>query len=184
VFTDRAGFNETHFEGIAMELIDKIQRTHGDMFRRMLDVEVIPEKVLVKYFELKKMTDKVDGRLTAGDLAKIAIAAGFDPETMSFPGSEDLSKGDDEVVEEAIIEEPALECLDKDKPTAPADKPTGAADKPTAPLTPGTAVQVFYDGEILIGKIVGVPTDDDSNYQIETERGDTIDAEKDDIEEI
>jgi len=167
-----------------MELIDKIQRTHGDMFRRMLDVEVIPEKVLVKYFELKKMTDKVDGRLTAGDLAKIAIAAGFDPETMSFPFGEDADVQDKvqkPLSTEKPVDETTDETIDEDKLELASEKLEAVATKP---LTPGTAVQVFYDGEILIGKIVGVPTDDDSNYQIETERGDTIDAEKDDIEEI
>lgn len=66
------------------DLRDKVGTVYSSMLRGMLKVNEIPEAVLVRFFVIKKVIDKIDGRLSAGDLLRIAMDVGFNPETGLF----------------------------------------------------------------------------------------------------
>ena len=69
-----------------MELQDKMDRTHLGMFRRMLGVQELPCSLIDSYYDHKKLLDKLDGFLSAGDLASMAIRSGFNVKLMRFEG--------------------------------------------------------------------------------------------------
>lgn len=65
-----------------MELVEKIRDMHAGIFCRMMGKKDIPEEVARRYFELKRLTDKVDGHLTVGDLARCLLDSGYKPEIL------------------------------------------------------------------------------------------------------
>ena len=68
-----------------MENSEKISQVYADLFRRMCGIKgELPDSLLKRYFQIKKLSDKIDGRLSSCDLARIALECGFDPDTMKF----------------------------------------------------------------------------------------------------
>ncbi len=66
------------------ELREKIGDMHSNMFKAMLRLNELPEPLLKRYFVIKAMLDRVDGRLSAADLIRIALDVGLNPETVKF----------------------------------------------------------------------------------------------------
>lgn len=88
------------------DLRDRVGTVYSNMLRGMLKVSEIPEAVLVRFFVIKKVIDKIDGRLHEGDLLRIAMDVGFNPETGLFdligpfvPNGVPLSLSDLEIAE-------------------------------------------------------------------------------------
>jgi len=132
------------------------------------------------------MVDRIDGFLNPADLATIALAAGFNPETGNFSGvpiyetteGEDarlqaqadamavkppLDEADDRVIEEAVeqpVEKMEKKSLEEaEAAVASGAKPVEAAmpDEGKAMLwSPGMPVNVLQADELKQGKIVGV----------------------------
>ena len=69
-------------EEIALQ--DKMNGMHRDMLRVILKVNEVPMAVVEQYFVIKKVIDKVDGRLNVIDLLRIAMDVGFNPATGRF----------------------------------------------------------------------------------------------------
>jgi hypothetical protein len=57
---------------------EKMDPAHRAMLCRMLNVKVLSTDFLEAYDRVKRMTDRVDGRLSPGSLALIAVIAGYD----------------------------------------------------------------------------------------------------------
>jgi hypothetical protein len=66
----------------------KIVPMHWDMFRRMLGVNEVPEPVMVRYFQIKKIIDKLSAPLSVMDLLRMAMDVGFNLETGLFDTEE------------------------------------------------------------------------------------------------
>lgn len=67
-----------------MDLSDKMQQAHKDMFRTMLGVNEVPLSVLQRYFLLKITLDRICGHFTPCDLLRVAMDVGFNLETRLF----------------------------------------------------------------------------------------------------
>lgn len=71
-------------DNVQMDLQDKMSQAHRDNYKRMLGLNELPLPLLKRYFLLKKLYDKIDGFLSVGDMVRIALDVGFNPETMRF----------------------------------------------------------------------------------------------------
>lgn len=67
-----------------VEFQEKMDPTHRASLCRMLRTEQLPECLLTEYLKAKKMVDIIDGSLTVGELAIIALSAGYNPDTGKF----------------------------------------------------------------------------------------------------
>jgi hypothetical protein len=66
------------------DMVHKMVPMHLDYYRRMLGVNEVPEPVMLRYFSLKKYTDKLSAPLSVMDLLRIAMDVGFNLETGKF----------------------------------------------------------------------------------------------------
>ena len=66
------------------DIVSKVEQTHLHFLRKMLGVNEVPEEVLNRYIQIKKIIDKIDARLQPFDLLRIAIDCGFDVATQRF----------------------------------------------------------------------------------------------------
>lgn len=66
------------------EMREKIDDMHSGMLKAMLRLNELPAALLKRYFVIKKLLDRVDGRLTPADLVRIAMDVGLNPETLRF----------------------------------------------------------------------------------------------------
>lgn len=217
------------------EMRDRINPMHRDMLRSMLKLNELPEGLLVQYFAVKKLLDKISAPMSACDLLRIAMDCGFNLDTMRFDGLGIPAKPIEEAAVEAAKEPEkaenvleADEAIARDKaaakhiredavaaveeatePEANAEfsvngetgespdkidednvaDPELASDEPETedkiePLSAGTGVSVFHEGEIVAGIVNGSKEDDDKGliYSIETEAGDIIEVEEKNVE--
>ena len=67
-----------------VEFQEKMDPTHRVSLCRMLNVEQLPECLLREYIKAKIMVDRIDGFLTVGELAILALASGYLPDTRKF----------------------------------------------------------------------------------------------------
>jgi hypothetical protein len=99
------------------DMIHKMNPMHLGYLRRMLGVNEVPEPVMLRYFSLKKYTDKLSAPISVMDLLRIAMDVGFNLETGKFSSKDptcEVAKvniefvGTEEAVEAAKeeIEEP------------------------------------------------------------------------------
>jgi len=54
---------------------EKMDPNHRALLCRMLNVKELPEDLLERYVEVKRLVDRIDGHLNAGDLAMIIVSA-------------------------------------------------------------------------------------------------------------
>ena len=63
---------------------EKMNPIHRENLCRMLRMEQLPECLLKEYLKAKKMIDIIDGSLAVGELAILALMAGYNPNTGKF----------------------------------------------------------------------------------------------------
>ena len=100
-----------------MNMVDfqeKMDPTHQMYLCRMLNVKELPEDLLERYAQVKRLVDRIDGHLTPGDLAMIIISLGANPEIVTSlletTEGEDArlqAQADKEAVEAPTMAEPA-----------------------------------------------------------------------------
>lgn len=59
---------------------EKMDQAHRSLLCRMLNVKNLPEDLLLRYAQVKRLVDRIDGHLTPGDLAMIIISVGVNPD--------------------------------------------------------------------------------------------------------
>ena len=138
----------------------EMKENDREILRRMLSLNELPDFLEERYFDIKKMTDKVDGRLTAVDLARIALDCGFNPKTMLFERPGDTQQFIPQVENEIAD----IEVTQKEK---------------RIPL--GKRVVLTTDGELSNGKIASY---DGDGYKVKLTTGKTVTAKKDEIEVV
>ncbi len=158
------------------ELQQKVDVTHYQLYRRMLGLNELPLPLLQRYFEIKKLLDKVDGPMSPCDLVRIALDVGFNSETMRFETLK-LTKPVETEDDPVNMDPPQVEEIEKNDNAEP-DPPKEPAD--AEPLTVGTTVKVLSDGEYHEGTINGV--NEDGTYSVETEDDVLNDIDRDEIE--
>jgi hypothetical protein len=181
---------------------EKMERNHRACYCQMLKMKVLPGCLLEQYDRVKRLADRVDGFLSPGELALIAINAGFNPDTGKFPI----------LVEETTEGEDArLQRLADERAAKPVGAPDEAADQvveqtleqtaepPAQPAaqqqpaeigkvwSPGMPVTVLHNDELKHGKIVGVQRPESGSEKavqltVEFEGGETVSVNEDEVE--
>ena len=169
-----------------MDLSEKIGIVAKEMFCRMLGITELPDFLLLAYFRVKKLVDKVDGVMSPCDLARIAMDCGFDPDTMNF---DNRVSGSVVIMPETTTGTPVQPPVD----FTPVDVPPEAepyADETARPITTpvalylvGQNVEIKQNDDILSGKIVGVPSGKKKTYTVMTEDEETYEVDESDIDE-
>jgi len=138
--------------------------TQESMIRSMLNLkgdELIPDFVLERFLKIKKLLNRIDGRLTASVMAEALLSLGFDPDLNSFDGTP------------AEVAKLNVEAPVEPEPEAPAEpeEPEVFPDEiPHNILADGTKVSFSRNGEPTIGEIVGNQVvDEDVFYDVEIE---------------
>lgn len=67
-----------------MESQDKMNPADVGLFARMLGIRELPVMLIEKYWERKKLMDKIDALVTPGTLVDMIFACGFNVDTMRF----------------------------------------------------------------------------------------------------
>ena len=181
-----------------MELSDKMSAMHRGMYKRMLGLNELPIFLLKRYFSIKKLLDKIDGFMSVGDLVRIALDCGFNPDTMRFDGH--IS---------AKIPLKALAGVAKDKPAAkPEKEPEPEPEKAVVETEEKTAdkevdekeaveekpeiyvgsipldetVKILYAGNIIEGTVEGCKEEEGNLiYSVDTDEG-ILEVSQEDIE--
>lgn len=170
----------------SVEFQEKMDNVHRAYFCRMLNMKQLPEALLERYAQVKKMVDHIDGHLNPGNLAMIAVIADFGETTEGRDAK--LQALANEGAAKTSAEQLGKEAEEKKAVPAEAPTMTGAeaeaavasgAAKPVEPLdeaddkqveemlkpplsakpawSPGMSVNVLQDGdELKEGRIVGV----------------------------
>lgn len=151
---------------------EKMDPTHLMYLCRMLKVKVLSEDLLERYAQVKRLVDRIDGHLTAGDLAMIVVSVGDNPEI----ATELLEESDDKVIEDAVIAKELHLTKTMDATELEEDQVSGATgqavEKPTPEeenamlWSPGMPVNVLYKDEITPGRIVGVSRPSEVGKQV------------------
>lgn len=161
---------------------DEVIFTRRDLqlIKGMIGKQAIPQAVKDMYLRMKKLIDKIDGRFTVCDLARVCLDAGYDPEEGKFTGKVfPVTVYADELSDP---EEPTGEPVKEPDPEKPVKKPK---EKPKT-LSPGTSVRAVDGAELIEGTIVGKSGSDGAlQYTVlETSSGDTYNIAAEDVEEI
>lgn len=124
-----------------MNMVDfqeKMDPTHRMYLCRMLNVKELPEDLLERYAQVKKLVDRIDGHLTPGDLAMIIISVGNNPEIATeLAETTDLNDMDLQAVKEAV-----------EKNATPAEEPTMTGKQAEAAIASGAAKPVGTEREL------------------------------------
>lgn len=171
---------------------EKMDPTHRMYLCRMLNVKELPEDLLERYAQVKRMVDRIDGHLTPGDLAMIIYVAGIhfvfaettegedarlQAEAGKLAGEIDGGNILTGSIPVAAIAQPLDESDDKvieEAVEPPVEQPvsgtTGqAVEQPTESAmlwSPGMSVRVLYKEEITPGRIVGISDPSDVGKQV------------------
>jgi len=89
-----------------VEFQEKMDPTHRASLCRMLKMKRLPESLLKQYARAKLLVDRIDGHLYVGDLALIALGAGFNPDTGKFCVTEREVLQAQPVEAEQLVDEP------------------------------------------------------------------------------
>jgi len=178
-----------------LELQEKISQLQKDMFKRMLGLNELPDLLLERYFLLKKMFDKVDARITAGDMIRMAIDCGLNPETMRFETmpetftSSNIGVTEMEEVsvpvedKEEVTEETQEETQDEIQEETQEEMQEETQEEERKIIPNGTHVSAFYNGEIIRGAITGFNEDyGNMVYTVNIGKGEDIEINEEDIE--
>lgn len=88
---------------------EKMDPTHRMYLCRMLSVKVLPEDLLERYAQVKRLVDRIDGHLTPGDLAMIIISAGLTSHKETTEGIDARLQAE---ADEKAVEHPTLDESD------------------------------------------------------------------------
>lgn len=55
-----------------------------DLFKKMLDIDELPEKLTERYRKLSIITDRMSETISIADMANMALNCGYDPDTKQF----------------------------------------------------------------------------------------------------
>jgi len=174
-----------------VDLRDKIQAMHSDMFKTMLGLNELPQPLLERYFLVKKLLDKVDGSLAPCDLIRIALDCGFNPESMRFEACEVTVTGnmtvdidepeeeDDNDMADAVHEATAEAA---DDVIADMEEEGTAEEKEKFPI--GRSVSGYDDdGEVISGVVNSSKVvNGERIYAVDTGDGETTEISEDEIE--
>ena len=180
-----------------MELQERINPVYREMYQRMLGITELPDFLLLAYFRVKKLVDKVDGVMSPCDLARIAMDCGFDPDTMNF---DNRVSGSVVIMPETTTGTPVQPPVDFTPVDVPPEEiiPGAEAARPTLDLKTvpgepypeavtlylvGQNVEIKQNDDILSGKVVGVPSGKKKTYTVMTEDDDTYEVDESDISE-
>jgi len=158
---------------------EKIPKMDANVIRNMIRSKVIPEIVLVEYFRVKVLLDRVSAGMVPGMLALIVLKSGIPIEGLPKVRSKsaDLSA---EEFEEIIGDETGT---DESQPDLPSPKPeiqnTEAPAEPEGPDWPEraykkhTTVTTFWEGQIVEGEVFNAYHADEGSdvitYQVSIE---------------
>jgi len=169
-----------------MELNDKIGIVDKEMFHRMLGIkahENLPDFLLVEYFRVKKLIDKVSGNVGVFGLAQIAMDCGFDPDEMEFDFKAHTIEATAIPLETATLSSGA-NTSDWSPPE------TGEATDEITDTLPGPlyengeTVEIIQDEEILQGRVVDKRWEDEAwMYTVECDNEETYEVAEDEIGE-
>ena len=185
-------------------LREKMVPNHVGILRRMLSLNELPEPVVLRYFAIKKVMDKIDGFLSPSDLLRIALDCGLNLDTMRFEKPKETVKtvvkevvkevvkviqpeptvvvddlGDDTASEDISMEDTVL--MEDDEPE-PEPEPRQDIDIAGA-IAKGTTVTAFYDGDVVSGVIQNSRKEDGIIiYSVDIE-DEVVDFGEDEIEE-
>lgn len=162
-----------------MDLAERLNTVHRDMFCSMLRMKEhqLPEKLLIKYVDIKTLTDRIDGRISPCDLARMALDCGYDTVTGTF-----ISDPQPVVVEniQAAIEPKPV--IPNPPPVIPEGVRPGKIDiEKEGILTPGTEVRVF-DGQQLYEDAYIAGVNDGKTYTVRLDDGSEKEFDVDQIE--
>ena len=180
-----------------MELNEKIGIVAKEMFCRMLGITELPDFLLLAYFRVKKLVDKVDGVMSPCDLARIAMDCGFDPEIMQFEKQDktirttsgrifDPQIDDVETITTGTPVQPPVDFTPVDVPPKDEIVATQAVvlnPDPVALYLVGQNVEIKQNDDILSGKVVGVPDGKKKTYTVLCEDEETYEVDESDIDE-
>lgn len=165
---------------------EKMNKNHRECLCRMLNVKQLPDEVLARYDEIKRLVDRVDAFLSPADLAFVIVLSSKHPEvctTLIYNNhtEEELTEDDDKVIEEAI-EEPADLQLNEQFSGAIGQEPSPTGE---IPWSSGMPVTVLLDDEIKNGKIFAVHSDDEpAQLTVTLDGGETVTVNEEDVEAI
>jgi hypothetical protein len=157
-----------------MELNEKLSPVAKEMYQRMLGIVELPDFLLLEYFNVKKLIDKVDGVLSPFDLVQIALRCGFDVETMTFQRITAIAPEMQAKIDELDVQPPTMPQVETDPADAPVVEETPEpkakkpAPEPVTGLSMGQEVEIFLDDEIVKGVIVGLPKKGSDVYDVES----------------
>lgn len=164
------------------DLQDKIHPYYQDMFKTMLGISEIPDILAERYFLIKKMTDKVNGRLNPADLAEMAIDVGFNPNTKTF---EPQVNAEGASMLKNVFSEPTkiTPAVEQKPQTTVAESPLPEIEEDEGRFTQGARVDVLLLDEIISGTVKRVILkDDDCNYEVELDNGNVVKVSEDEVE--
>lgn len=155
-----------------MELYERISDEHGAMLKAMLSAKEIPNAVLVKYFEVKQLLDKVDGYMDVSALAMIVLSVRDDPEVeIKIPDVEEENRAAEADLPQEKVESEASEQVDISE-----DGGSLKVDK---------NIQIIFNNKIVCGKIKSINEDGDEKlFEIEVDGGETIMVEEREIQVV
>lgn len=192
---------------------EKMDPTHRMYLCRMLGIKetaLLPEDLLGRYAQVKRLVDRIDGHLTPGDLAMIIVNVGDSPEIATELVSKEgeyqavgqpLDESNDKVIEETVeqpVEPPvsgATGQVAEKTAEPPVDEVPISEQGNKPPLksemlwSPGMPVNVLQADELLRGRIVGIVEPAEGSGKavkltVEIEGGETITVEEDEVEAI
>jgi len=153
---------------------EKMDQNHRTYLCRMLGVKELPDFLLDRYVQLKRMIDRIDAHLTPCDLALLAIIAGVEELTCQVepPVDAPLDEADDKEVEETL--EPPVEPPDRGKAML---------------WSLGMLVNVLAEDELNEGKIVAIMpqaegSDKPVQLTVEFEDGDVATVDENEADAI
>jgi len=160
---------------------EKMDPNHRTYLCRMLGLKELPDFLLVRYVQLKRMVDRIDAFLTPTDLAIIAIMAGAEDKVDNKPVEPLLDEAVNEEAENIL--EPSVE-----QPAEPAEQEQPDEGK-AIPWSVGMPVNVLSADELKQGRIVGLyPAAEGSKGKVkitvEFEDGDIVTVEEDEVEAL
>lgn len=136
----------------------KINPIHRELICRMMGVKEVPDDVFARYRTLRKLIDRVDGHLTAADLAFVVLGGNVTAEPVQVkaepakpePKSEESKPADDEQDDEP--EDVTGDDADEPEPAKPETVEEGRKV--------GDFVRVFWREDIAEGEITAIEESD------------------------
>ena len=151
---------------------EKMDQNHRTYLCRMLGLKELPDFLLDRYVQLKRMIDRIDAHLTPCDLALLAIIAGVEELTCQV---------------EPPVEAPVMTGAEAAAEVAGGAKPVEPPAKDEKLWSLGMPVNVLAEDELKEGKIVGImPPAEGKPVQltVEFEDGDVATVDEDEVEAV